>query len=662
MTYPPLAVMVAPSASAGPYALQHDPRSAHALAGAVGIILLGYRAYTGLSGRHLSLERLYQFSQALSVTPEVDQVLGEALERARDLLSAEAVEIMFFASEGSESVLVSLDAANRLHRSEISAETLPPQLRRRLVDEGTPVLISRGTRDPAKRAYLAQRGLRDALLAPLRGESGVTAVISVADRLGDVRTFHDDDVLLLETVANHAGIALQNGRLIDRLRHEALHDGLTGLPNRVLVQRSIVEALDALDARPDAGPGVAVMILDLDGFKEVNDTLGHQHGDLLLIEVAARLRDAAGGDAVVARLGGDEFAVLVPRCVDAAYATAVGSRMLQALELPVSLDGLDVAIGASLGVALAPDHASDAQSLLKRADVAMYAAKASTGGLCLYDADLDTRTPQRLALASELRQALQRDELVVYAQPKFRLSDGAVVAFEALVRWQHPLHGLLLPDEFIPVAERSGLVRQLTVVVLDDVLAAAAQWKAGGRSLGVAVNLSPRNLLDPDLVGDVGRLLRRHGIAAPLLTLEITEGSVMADPARTIDVLHELRAMGVQLSVDDFGTGYSSLSYLKRLPVGEVKIDKSFVLNMDTDADNASIVRSIVDLGGNLSLDVVAEGIETAEVWTRVRAMGCAYGQGYLAGRPMPVTDVLAWLEATDGRIASPQPQPLALR
>ncbi len=643
VTYPPLALLVANCGVVAGYALQRDPRSAFPLVAAVVIILLGYQAYAGLSGRHLSLERLYQFSQALSVTPEVDQVLGEALGRARDLLDAERAEIIFF-TEGEASVLVCLDGSDRLHRRETTLALLPPQFRHSVIEAGASLLVPRGTRDHALRAYLTERGMRDAILSPLRGGSGVTAILSVANRLGDVRSFNDDDVLLLETVANHAGIALQNSRLIDRLRHESLHDGLTGLPNRVLLQRRILEAMDGLRT---GEPGVAAMILDLDGFKEVNDTLGHAQGDRLLIEVGVRLKDAGGDDAVIARLGGDEFAILIPVCPDRAYAEGIGRRLLQSLELPVRLDDLDVAVGASLGVALAPLHATDAQGLLKRADAAMYAAKASTGGMSMYDAEHDSRTPQRLALASELRQALQRDELVVFVQPKSRLSDQQIVGVEALVRWQHPRYGLLGPDEFVPVAERSGLIRQLAIIVLDEALAAVATWEAAGQHLGIAVNLAPRNLLDPDLLSDVARLLGRHRVAPGMLTLEITEGSVMADPARTITVLDKLRALGVRLSLDDFGTGYSSLSYLKRLPVHEVKIDKSFVLNMDRDADNASIVRSILDLGANLSLDVVAEGIESDEVLAQLVELGCDYGQGFLVSRPMPIGGLLPWLGAS---------------
>jgi diguanylate cyclase (GGDEF)-like protein len=503
VTYPPISLMVATFGIVAGYALQHDPMSVYPLLACVGIVLLGYRAYAALSGRHLSLERLYQFSQALSETPEVDHVLSEALGRAKDLLRADLAEILFLASEGSAAALVSLDAGDRLHRRTVTTDILPAGMRSALVVDGGTVLIPRRSKDAEHKAYLGERGFRDAILAPLRGEAGVTAVLTVADRMGDVRSFDESDVLLLETVANHAGVALQNGRLIDQLRHQALHDGLTGLPNRVFITRRIAEALVGVE--DDGAPGVAAMIMDLDGFKEVNDTLGHQHGDRLLVEVAERLRTAGGDEALVARLGGDEFAVLLPNCPDLEYAAQIGQRLLQSLELPVHLDDLDVAVGASLGVAIAPLHANDGPSLLKRADVAMYAAKAATGGLSVYDAGLDTRTPQRLALASELRQALQRDELVVFVQPKSRLIDGAIVGAEALVRWEHPRHGLIGPDDFVPVAERSGLVRQLTATVLDQALAVVPAWLAAGHELGVAVNLSPRNLLDPDLVDDVAR-------------------------------------------------------------------------------------------------------------------------------------------------------------
>ncbi len=290
--------------------------------------------------------------------------------------------------------------------------------------------------------------------------------------------------------------------------------------------------------------------------------------------------------------------------------------------------------------------------LLKRADLAMYAAKGSSAGVRLYEPEMDISSPQRLALVGELRQAIELEQLEVHVQPKARLATGEVTSVEALVRWRHPVHGLVPPDEFVPVAERTGLIGPLTHLVLKTSLQACAQWRAAGRQVGVAVNLSARSLTDLDLVDDVASLLRRYAVPPELLTLEITESSVMTDPARTMGLLLRLHDMGVRLSVDDFGTGYSSLSYLKRLPVDEVKIDKSFVTHMVTDADDLTIVRSIIDLAGNLALEVVAEGVEDGPAWDRLRELGCAYAQGWHLGRPMPVADLLGWLDRYDAERA----------
>jgi diguanylate cyclase (GGDEF)-like protein len=464
----------------------------------------------------------------------------------------------------------------------------------------------------------------------------------VADRLGDVRSFDASDLLLLETVANHAGVALQNGQLVDKLRHEALHDALTGLPNRLHLQRRLTAALD--EVQDGGGIGAAVMILDLDSFKEVNETLGHQQGDLLLTEVGSRLSSTVGAAGTVARLGGDEFAVLLTGSVDEERAVQVGRRLLRSLEQPILLDGLEVEVGGSLGIALAPAHASDTAALLKRADMAMYDAKTTARRLRVFEPELDTDNPRRLTLVSELRAALQHGDLVVHVQPQTRLASGEVAGVEALARWQHPTLGNVSPDEFIPVAERSGLIGPLTTRVLDATLAGWAQWRAAGHDLSVAVNLSARSLHDPDLVEEVARLLQRHGVPASRLTLEVTESAVMADPARAVALLHRLRDLGVRLSVDDFGTGYSSLSYLKRLPVHEVKIDRSFVTSLGDDAEDLPIVRAIVDLGRHMGLEVVAEGVEDAPTMELLDSIGCDLGQGWHLGRPMPLDGLLPWL------------------
>ena len=611
-------------------------------------ILLGYRAYASLADRHLGTERLYRFAQAVASAPEVDETLRNLLQEAKELLRAGRAEVAFIASDGGDVAHVRLGATGRLGRSSEPPAPAEQWLLSRVVGDGEPLLISRGTRDADERLWLDAQVAREAVAVPLRGGTGVLGVLVVTDRIGDVPTFAEDDVRLLETVASHASVALQNGKLMDQLRHEAIHDALTGLPNRTALQRQMTAALE--DVADGRSPGAAVMILDLDRFKEVNDTLGHQHGDQLLIEVGARLRTAVGPAGFVARLGGDEFAILLSETDDEDRALRVGRRLLRSLEQPVSLEGLEVEVGGSLGLAMAPAHATDPAGLLKRADMAMYDAKASTGGLRLYEPDADSDNPRRLMLVSELRTALTQGRIEVHVQPQARLSTGETVSVEALVRWNHAVLGSITPDEFIPIAERSGLIGLITTHVLDASLAAVADWRRQGVDLGIAVNLSARSLQDTDLVDEVSRLLRRHGVPASRLTLEVTESSVMADPARAIALLHQLRALGVRLSVDDFGTGYSSLSYLKSLPVNEVKIDRSFVTDLSAQGEDVAIVRAIVDLGRHLGLEVVAEGAEDQSTWDLLASMGCDLVQGWHLARAMPVADLVPWVRAQTGQ------------
>jgi diguanylate cyclase (GGDEF)-like protein len=623
--------------------LGYSPRNAWLLLLLAVGVLAGYRAYAALADRHLNLERLYRFTQAVSSSPEVDEILRTVLTEARELLHADRAEVAFVASSAGGVAHVRLGASGRLSHSEEPQSPEDEWLLSQVVAGGNPLLLPRGTRDVTRRAWLDAEAARDAVAVPLRGGAGVLGALVVTDRLGDVRTFDADDVLLLETVANHASVTLQNGELMDQLRHEAVHDALTGLPNRAALQNRLGTALEEVaDGR---SPGVAVMILDLDGFKEVNDTLGHQQGDALLVEVGARLRAAVDPAALVARLGGDEFAVLLDGADDEDRAVRVARRLLHALEQPIALDGLEIEVGASLGLALAPRHAGDAAGLLKRADLAMSDAKSTIGRLRVFDAELDSDNPRRLQLVAELRAALNHGNVEVHVQPQARLDSGTTVSVEALARWHHPELGFVPPDEFIPVAERTGLVGPLTTQVLDRSLAAVAEWRRKGQDLSIAVNLSTRSLHDADLVHEVSRLLRRHGVPADHLTLEVTEGSVMADPARATAVLHQLRDLGVRLSVDDFGTGYSSLSYLKRLPIHEVKIDRSFVTGLAEHGEDVAIVRAIVDLGRHLGLDVVAEGVEDQPTWDLLASMGCDLAQGWHLGRPMPVRELLPWLE-----------------
>jgi diguanylate cyclase (GGDEF)-like protein len=632
-------------------ALTASPSYALLLLVVVAGLLAAYRAHAALTDRHLNLERLYRFTQAVSSSPENDEVLGNVLRQAQELLKSDNAEIIFVTTGQGRLAHVRLGGGGRLRRSEEPQSPEDGWLLDHVVTGASPLLVPRTTRDADQRAWLAAVGARDAVAVPLRGGAGVLGALLVTDRQGEVRGFDADDVLLLETVANHASVALQKGELVDKLRHDALHDALTGLPNRALLQRRL--GTDLQDVEEGRSPGAAVMILDLDGFKEVNDSLGHPQGDRVLTEVAQRLRTAVGGAGLVARLGGDEFAVLLSGTGDEERAVAVGRRLLRALEQPIDLDGLEVEVGGSVGLALAPAHATDPAGLLKRADVAMHDAKSTTRGMRVFQDELDPGSPRRITLVAELRSALNHGQVHVHVQPQALLSGGRVPSVEALVRWTHPELGPIRPDEFIPVAERSGLIGLLTTRVLDASLAAVAGWRDLGHDLSISVNLSTRSLHDADLADEVARLLARHGVPADLLTLEVTEGSVMADPARATALLHQLRDLGVRLSVDDFGTGYSSLSYLKRLPVQEVKIDKSFVTGLRTNGEDVAIVRAIVDLGRHLGLDVVAEGAEDQETWDLLAGIGCTLVQGYHLARPMPTDQLVPWLRARDAASAA---------
>jgi diguanylate cyclase (GGDEF)-like protein/PAS domain S-box-containing protein len=427
----------------------------------------------------------------------------------------------------------------------------------------------------------------------------------------------------------------------DLNEHQAMHDALTGLPNRTLFRDRIRQAI-ATARREDSR--VAVLMMDLDRFKEINDSLGHSSGDALLQELARRLADVVRTSDTVARLGGDEFGLLLPASAVPADVLRVIERIRASLEQPVVLQDLPLAIEGSIGVALYPDDGEDVDTLLQHADVAMYTAKRENSIYAFYDEASDDYDPGRLTLVAELRRAIERRELVLHYQPKAILATGEVRSVEALIRWNHPRRGLVQPDDFIPLAQQTGLIRPLTLYVVEEALRQCAEWRAGGLTLAIAVNLSMRNLLDVEFPEHVRRLLERWGVEPRLLELEITESTMIADPVRTKQILDRLAAMGIRLSIDDFGTGYSSLAYLKRLPVDEIKIDRSFVMNMSENEDDAAIVRSTIDLGRNLDLEVVAEGVETAEVWEQLSALGCASAQGYYLSRPVPPDELRAWL------------------
>jgi diguanylate cyclase (GGDEF)-like protein len=427
-----------------------------------------------------------------------------------------------------------------------------------------------------------------------------------------------------------------------QLQHQALHDLLTDLPNRTLLGDRLQQAL--LTARHADAP-LALLVLDLDRFKEINDTLGHHYGDLLLQQVGPRLASAVRTMDTVARMGGDEFAIVLPG-VGAEGATAVAARLAQALERPFVLEGHNFDIGVSIGIALYPEHGEEADVLLRRADVAMYVAKRAGIAQAIYAAEQDPNSADRLALISELRRAIEHDELALYVQPKLDLRSGRVSGVEALVRWVHPRRGLVAPDQFIPLAEQTGLIRSLSRWVLDAALRQCRDWQSAGLRIPVAVNLSMRDLHDLALPDIVAELLATRGVAPDRLRLEITESSLMVDPARAMLIVGRLHAMGVRISIDDFGTGYSSLAYLKQLAVDELKIDRSFVRQLATDGSDAAIVRSTIALAHDLGLTVVAEGVEDRATWDLLAAYGCDSTQGYLVSRPLPASEFADWLSS----------------
>jgi diguanylate cyclase (GGDEF)-like protein len=435
-----------------------------------------------------------------------------------------------------------------------------------------------------------------------------------------------------------AAVRRDRRRVEQRLEHLAYHDPLTDLPNRALLHDRLEQAARA--AVRDAA-GLALLVLDLDGFKEINDTLGHHAGDLVLQHVASRLRATLRDVDTVARLGGDEFAIVLPD-TDADGAVRAARKLLQEIGRACIIDNRSLMVRASVGIATLPDHGGSADTLLQKADVAMYVAKTDGTGAAVYSAERDRHTHRRLALISDLRRAVDERQFVVEYQPILNLRTGLITGVEALVRWNHPSQGRLLPADFIHIAEQTGLINPLTTIVLDEAIAA---WtpRRSVFPLSVSVNLSPRSLQNPDLPMVVADLLRAAGTPPALLTLEITENILMADPARSMDCLAQLHAMGVRLAIDDFGTGYSSLSYLRRLAVDELKIDRSFIAGLGVGMDEV-IVRSTIDLAHNLGLTVVAEGVESDVVQAMLAAMGCDLVQGIHISAPASLADTRHWI------------------
>jgi diguanylate cyclase (GGDEF)-like protein/PAS domain S-box-containing protein len=430
-----------------------------------------------------------------------------------------------------------------------------------------------------------------------------------------------------------------------RLRHQAMHDSLTELPNRAMLYDRLTQTLESAQRN---GTTLVLMLMDLDRFKEVNDTFGHHFGDMLLKQVAFRLRNALAVSDTVARLGGDEFAVLLPDS-DSRAAITMARKILNSLQQPFIVEAQVLEVGASIGIALYPVHGGDARTLLRRADIAMYSAKQANSGYAFHQSEQEPRSTDQLALVVEMRNAIERDEFVLHYQPKLHLRSGLVTRAEVLIRWNHPERGLIPPNVFIPIAERTGLIKPITDWILERALRQCREWQDNGVPMHIAVNVSAKSLQDHEdmLPQKLQQLLDRWQVDPRFLKIEITESSIMADPAHALAILSLLQSMGVRLSVDDFGTGYSSLTHLRQLPIDEIKVDQSFVMGMKTSDADAAIVRTVIDLAHNLGKQVCAEGVEDEETWQMLKDLGCDLAQGYYISRPLSALDLLAWLTDT---------------
>jgi diguanylate cyclase (GGDEF)-like protein len=588
------------------------------LLGVLGVLcFVLYRGYHVQRLRYGRLELLYQFTSKVDESLRDETVLETIKREARDLLRARHSE-----------VILGADLAER------TAWWQPAQ-------DGDVLLLPRG-KDGLGHAALRRSGHVDGLAAPLRDGGRVTGVLVVADRLDDVSTFDREDARLFEALAGHASIALANSGLVDRIRaaaaeteHMSLHDPLTGLPNRLHFQQQLEKRLLTTGA-------AAVLLMDLDRFKEVNDTLGHDVGDQLLEQVGQRLRRVQTDQTVVARLGGDEFAVLVGD--DDVHVEGMVQRINRDFATPFYLGDIDLDVTASIGIAVAPQNGSSAALLLRRAEVAMYDAKDRLAGVAHYSSERDPYSARRLSLISDLARALDERTLELHYQPQADPRTGRVTGVEALLRWKHPVWGAVSPDEFVPLAEHTGLIRPLTRFVIETAVRQCAAWRAAGTPVQIAANVSMRNLLEPELADVVARLLVRNNLPASLLKIEVTESAIVSDPERAVTALERMVDLGLSVSVDDFGTGYSSLTRLRSLPVHEVKIDREFVRHLPDSPEDLAIVRAVINLGHDLGLRVVAEGVEDQACWRLLEELDCDLVQGYLLARPMPEPEMTRWL------------------
>ena len=619
-----------------------------------------------LRQKEAELALLTEISRIVASEEGLDAAFNIIAERARDLIGAVTVTIPLLSRDQTH---YTYRAAAGLNAGELAGAELPIEVglcgwvlrHRKPWWRGTLESLEGNERNHWEK----QAG--NIILVPLVGKRRFLGGIAAIDKT-DNSAFTEHDLELLNLFSQQVAFAIDNAIYVEELQdateraeayrlqleqnhqhlvtineeleHLALHDPLTGLPNRSLVVDRLQQAIRT--ARRDR-KSMALLMLDLDHFKEVNDTLGHLVGDQLLVRVGERFQSALREPDTLGRLGGDEFAVVLPRA-NREDALIVAEKLQAALRRPVDIDQNSFSIAASIGISIFPEHGPDPSNLLRSADIAMYVAKRARNEHAVYDAKLDTYSPDHLALLRDLRVAIQQDNISAAFQPKLDLRTGIIIGVEALARWRHPEKGDIPPYEFIPVLEQTGLIKPFTLQILEKSIDYCSQCRQHGMEFSVAVNLSMHNLRDDKLPEQIGEIIQRYDFDHRQLVLEITESAIMHDPEHSLEILNRLDTMGLTLSVDDFGTGYSSLSYLKRLPVRQLKIDRSFVKDMINDEDDAMIVRSTIDLAHNLGLTTVAEGVEDDKTLEQLRKLDCDMAQGYLISRPLSPEDFFRFM------------------
>ena len=583
-----------------------------------GGLTLAYRAHQRLTSQQHTTERLYEFARDLGPVDVQQPGALVVLDQVRELLHAERL-LLSLASEAG-------------WRHYAAVEGLPPGAALIDADQFATVMRAVDGDRPAGRRVSA-----DQIVTPLLRSAGLVGILAATRRMGGARDFDLGDVRLLETLGSELATALERGRLLADLERAATTDPLTGLPN-------LLETTDRLDELIAASPeGILLAAVAVDSFREVNDTLGHQVGDDLLLEVTRRLR-LTTADALVGRIGGGRFAVAVRADRHGSGAEMFGLGLRAQVEGGAQIGVVGTHVRLSVGCVTGPEHGSDAATLIRRAETAMYSARHVNGGPVLWEPAYEVKGQRRLAVVTALREALSSGAIGLAYQPKLDLASGNITGVEALARWTHPALGAIRPDEFVPLAEASGLMGPLTTTVLRQALTACKGWQRRAAKVGVAVNVSADTILDPAFVTEVAAVLTAVGVSPDLLTLELTEGVVVNDAALAVERLGELRALGVKISVDDFGTGYSSLTYLKGLPVDEVKIDKGFIDGLSVEPADQAVVRAVVDIAHTLGLKVVAEGVEQEDQQAVLLHLGVDEVQGYLLARPMAALDMAVWL------------------